>query len=308
MTEFRKGFYLGDGAGVGKGRQVAGLLLENVKARGLTKHVWISASADLIIDAKRDLEDLGITDELLACVSIKDIGYEKKNWNKLGGNVIIFATYASLTNRSTKLNVTRYDRLVDFLGKDFQGLLIFDEGHKSKNLVFKDSKLSSAVELAGTKCGQAVYRLQDQIPKARCLYCSATGVTTIENFGYMTRLALWADDSKFANGFLQFKEKVESGGIGMHEILSSYMKQKGLYNARSLSFSGCEFFTVVDSVPAFLLNKYDACCSIFTTILKSIKDGIRNGTIVYPRKTANRHASESVNFEDDDDYEDSPDY
>ena len=62
MTEFRKGFYLGDGAGVGKGRQVAGLLLENVKARGLTKHVWISASADLIIDAKRDLEDLGITD------------------------------------------------------------------------------------------------------------------------------------------------------------------------------------------------------------------------------------------------------
>ena len=54
----RAGFLLGDGAGVGKGRQLAGLIVENWRA-GRHKHVWISTSKDLIEDARRDLDDLG---------------------------------------------------------------------------------------------------------------------------------------------------------------------------------------------------------------------------------------------------------
>ena len=50
----RKGFFLGDGAGVGKGRQLAAIILENwlLKRR---KHIWISAHNDLQFDARRDL-------------------------------------------------------------------------------------------------------------------------------------------------------------------------------------------------------------------------------------------------------------
>ena len=42
----RAGFLLGDGAGMGKGRTLAGFVVENI-ARGRKKHVWVSVSSDL---------------------------------------------------------------------------------------------------------------------------------------------------------------------------------------------------------------------------------------------------------------------
>ena len=43
---YRAAFLLGDGAGMGKGRTLAGFVVENI-ARGRKKHVWISVSSDL---------------------------------------------------------------------------------------------------------------------------------------------------------------------------------------------------------------------------------------------------------------------
>ncbi|RXG71114.1 Protein strawberry notch-like protein 1 [Armadillidium vulgare] len=54
----RAGFLIGDGAGVGKGRTIAGIILENfIKDR--KKSIWISVSNDLKYDAERDLKDIG---------------------------------------------------------------------------------------------------------------------------------------------------------------------------------------------------------------------------------------------------------
>lgn len=64
----RYGFLLGDGAGVGKGRQLAGIIAENwvqytlgggLISRGRHKAIWISESADLVFDCRRDLRDIG---------------------------------------------------------------------------------------------------------------------------------------------------------------------------------------------------------------------------------------------------------
>ena len=55
----RCGFLLGDSAGMGKGRTLAGFVVENI-SRGRKKHVWISVSNDLYQDALRDLQDLGM--------------------------------------------------------------------------------------------------------------------------------------------------------------------------------------------------------------------------------------------------------
>ena len=52
------GFFIGDGAGVGKGRQIAGIVMDNY-ARGRRRAVWVSTSSDLHHDAERDLQDLG---------------------------------------------------------------------------------------------------------------------------------------------------------------------------------------------------------------------------------------------------------
>jgi len=54
----RKGYFIGDGTGVGKGRQLAGIIMDNFQ-QGRKKAVWISASTELINDAKRDWKDLG---------------------------------------------------------------------------------------------------------------------------------------------------------------------------------------------------------------------------------------------------------
>ena len=51
------GFFIGDGPGVGKGRQLAAIILENW-LQGRHRHVWLSVSPDLEHDARRDLADL----------------------------------------------------------------------------------------------------------------------------------------------------------------------------------------------------------------------------------------------------------
>lgn len=52
---------IGDGAGVGKGRTVAGVIFENFR-HGREKAIWLSVSTDLKTDAERDLSDIGADD------------------------------------------------------------------------------------------------------------------------------------------------------------------------------------------------------------------------------------------------------
>ncbi len=56
---FRRGFMLGDGTGAGKGRQSAGIILDNW-LKGRRKAVWISKSDKLLEDAQRDWSALGM--------------------------------------------------------------------------------------------------------------------------------------------------------------------------------------------------------------------------------------------------------
>lgn len=49
---------IGDGAGVGKGRTIAGVIYENYM-KGRKRAIWVSVSNDLKYDAERDLGDIG---------------------------------------------------------------------------------------------------------------------------------------------------------------------------------------------------------------------------------------------------------
>jgi hypothetical protein len=46
-----RGFYIGDGTGVGKGRQIAGVILDNW-VQGRRRAVWVSISVELLYDCK----------------------------------------------------------------------------------------------------------------------------------------------------------------------------------------------------------------------------------------------------------------
>ena len=76
-----------------------------------------------------------------------------------------------------------------------------DEGHKAKNLVPSGSGKPS-------KTGLTVLQLQKKLPKARIVYCSATGASEPKNMAYMSRLGIWGVGTQFPS-FQEFIKAVE---------------------------------------------------------------------------------------------------
>ena len=113
---------------------------------------------------------------------------------------------------------------------DFDGLIVFDESHKGKN--HKGEK--------PTQMGAKIVELQERLPKARIVYCSATGASEPINMSYMDRLGLWGAGTPFPLGFEQFQVAVERGKLGMMELVSMHLRKEGTYICRTLSFSGCK--------------------------------------------------------------------
>ena len=66
---------MGDGAGVGKGRTIAGLILENWH-RERKKAMWFSACTGLYQDAQRDLKDVGAGH--IPHMALNEIKYDSK--------------------------------------------------------------------------------------------------------------------------------------------------------------------------------------------------------------------------------------
>ncbi|XP_071944970.1 protein strawberry notch homolog 1-like [Antedon mediterranea] len=229
----RAGFLIGDGAGVGKGRCVAGIIFENYLL-GRKRALWLSVSNDLKYDAQRDLKDIGAN---ISVHSLNKFKYAKINshTNNSVKKGVIFATYSSLIGESQAGGKyrTRLKQLVHWCGKDFDGPIILDECHKAKNLIPVGSSRP-------TKTGLTVLDLQQQLPKARIVYCSATGASEPKNMAYMTRLGLWGKDTPFPE-FPSFIQAVERRGVGAMEIVAMDMKLRGMYIARQLSFHGVSF-------------------------------------------------------------------
>lgn len=230
----RAGFLIGDGAGVGKGRTVAGIIYENYLL-GRKRALWLSVSNDLKYDAVRDLNDIG------CCIQVSLLNkfkYDAKLSSKVNGKVkkgVIFATYSSLIGESqgsVKYN-TRMGQLLHWCGQDFDGVIVLDECHKAKNLVPTGSSKP-------TKTGLAVLELQNKLPKARVVYCSATGASEPKNMAYMSRLGIWGPGTPFKE-FIDFIQAVEKRGVGAMEIVAMDMKLRGMYMTRQLSFAGVTF-------------------------------------------------------------------
>ena len=178
----RAAFFLGDGAGVGKGRQLAGMIYDNL-ARGRPRHLWFSSSSDLRVDAQRDLQDVGVH----GCQVIDGCqGLDRSACKGLGISKdmqagVLFSTYATLVSvtagQKAKGN-SRLQQLVEWCGGPaFEGCLLFDECHKAKNW--------SGKEETSSKVSQAVLELQRALPLARIVYCSATGASDITNMAYV---------------------------------------------------------------------------------------------------------------------------
>jgi hypothetical protein len=252
----RAGYFIGDGTGVGKGREIAAIILDNWN-RGRKKALWVSVSSDLKQDAFRDLKDVDA-----AHIPIELI-------NDFSGKVditmpegIIFTTYSSFSRPE------RLKQVEAWLGKD--GLVIFDESHKAKNFI------GAGPGSQGTQTGAAVVGIQndDAMKDLRVLYVSATGATDVRNMAYMTRLGLWGEGTAFPGGFGDFLGKIENGGVGAMEMVARDLKALGMYNSRVISYKGVEYGETKHPLNDKQIDMYDAVARLWQSILQNIDAAI----------------------------------
>jgi predicted RNA methylase len=280
-VRFRRGWFLGDGTGAGKGRQVAGILLDNWQ-QGRRRALWVSKSDKLIEDAQRDWSALGQERLLITPLS----RFRQGTAIRLEEG-ILFATYATLRSQEREGKASRVKQIVDWLGPNFDGVVVFDEAHAMANAAGGKTERG---EQAASQQGKAGLRLQHALPDARILYVSATGATTVENLAYAQRLGLWgAKDFPFANR-AEFVAAIEEGGVAAMEVLARDLKALGLYAARSLSYEGVAYELVEHALTSDQIRIYDAYAVGFGIIHNNLRAAMKAANIRSERGTLNGKA------------------
>jgi hypothetical protein len=290
---FRRGFFLGDGTGAGKGRQSAGILLDNW-AQGRRKALWISKSDKLLEDAQRDWSALG--QERLLVTPLSRFAQGKDIPLTEG---ILFTTYATLRSEERGARKSRVDQIVDWLGADFDGVILFDESHAMANAAGSKGERG---DVTASQQGRAGLRLQHKLPNARVVYVSATGATSVHNLAYAQRLGLWGGEDFPFSTRAEFVQAIEAGGVAAMEVLARDLRSLGLYTARSLSYDGVEYEMLEHALTPEQRGIYDAYALAFGVIHRNLSaaleaaniTGESGGTLNRQAKSAARSAFESA--------------
>ena len=154
-------------------------------------------------------------------------------------NGILFATYATLRSGARNDKASRLQQICDWLGSDFDGVILFDEAHalagagggeKSERGSSAPSKQGVAGFGIAKPCaiGAGGLCLGDWGIVGQCAgLCFAFGA-----LGATEHHLCYAQGFRFGDG--------DAGGVAAAEIVARDLKVLGLYNARSLSYEGVE--------------------------------------------------------------------
>ncbi len=160
-VQFRRGFFLGDGTGCGKGRQIAAVVADNM-AQGRVRALWLSRNDALLEDARRDWSAIGGGAHDIVPLS----SWKQGDAIRLDRGVL-FTTYATLRQPARGAKQSRLDQIVAWLGADFDGVIAFDEAHAMANAA-GGGKGARGTKKASLQ-GMAGLALQNRLPKARVL-------------------------------------------------------------------------------------------------------------------------------------------
>jgi predicted RNA methylase len=264
----RCGYFLGDGTGAGKGRQLAGIVLDQW-LRGNRRHIWISKNEALLEDARRDWTALGGL-----ALDIQPLSRWHLGARMVLDQGILFVTYPTL--RSGRGDDTRLGQLVEWAGPAFEGVIAFDESHAMANAAGGEG---SRGVVKGSEQGIAGVRLQNLLPRARIVYASATGASDINNLAYATRLGLWGPQTAFADRS-QFVGSIRGGGIAAMELVARDLKALGLYASRALSFAGVEYDLLEHALTGEQMAIYDAYADAWAIIHQHLEAALEATRVV----------------------------
>ena len=285
-VQYRRGFFLGDGTGCGKGRQIAGVIADNM-TQGRVRAVWLSRNDALLEDARRDWTAIG--------GAASDITPQSA-WKQADAirmdRGVLFTTYATLRQPARGDRLSRLDQIVAWLGADFDGAIVFDEAHAMANAAgsgkgARGAKKPSLQGLAGLA-------LQNRLPKARILYVSATGATTPENLAYASRLGLWGGPEAPFPTREAFMDAVDKGGVAVMELIARELKALGLYIARSLSFDGVEYEALRHPLSTDDIAIWDAWADAYQLIHQNLRAALEAVGITEDGKAKSGQAASAV--------------
>ena len=267
-ARFRTGYFLGDGTGAGKGRQIAACILDNWLA-GRRRAIWVSKNAALLDDARRDWSALGglVTD-------VQPLSAWRIDEAVTLDQGVLFVTYPTL--RSLRGDHSRLRQLIDWAGSAFDGVLAFDEAHEMGGVAGGEGALGGR---KGSQQGVSGVLLQNHLPGARVLYASATGASDVNNLAYAVRLGLWGPETAFASRE-QFIEQIRASGIAAMELVSRDLKATGLYAARALSFAGVEYEVLRHELTSEQVRLYDTYADAWAIIHANMEDALKATAII----------------------------
>lgn len=262
---YRKGYFIGDGTGVGKGREISGILWDNWR-QGRKRAIWVSQNAPLIEDAKRDTKGIGWTPDVIFDLSKQKIANAIQRTDG-----VAFLGYDLLKSKDKKNDKnSRLSQLVNWFGKDFDGVIVFDESHNLGNALAvkgtRGTSKPSAKALAGVE-------LQRLLPNARVVYVSATGATEVMNLSYADRLGLWGEGTEFPTKH-SFVTQISSGGIAAMEFVARDMKALGNYLSRSLSYEDVKYDRLQHNLTPEQRGVYDELARAWQMVLGRINEAL----------------------------------
>ena len=295
----RQGWMLGDGTGTGKGREVAGIVLDQW-LKGRRRALWLSQSDKLVEDARRDWTAIGGHESDV--IELTRTRQQEPVPNSCG---ILFCTYAALRSRSKDGKHSRLQQILDWLagGKSnqaratFDGVIIFDEAHAMQHAAGDESdrgrKKPSQQGLAGL-------RLQNALPDSRVVYVSATGASTVEGLAYAQRLGVWMSERTAFRTRKEFITAMDTGGVAAMEIVARDLKAFGVYQARALSYDGIEIEILTHELSNEQHDTYNTYAEAFGIIHNNIERALEITCVVGPDqdgdlKTKNSQSKASAN-------------
>ena len=292
-VRFRRGFMIGDGTGTGKGRQAAALLLDSW-LRGSRRLLWLSFSATLIKDARRDWTALGGDPRQLVELSKIRQGDAIPQ-----AEAIVFATYSTLRSAARGDKPSRLHQLTTWLAGSldprdraaYDGLIVFDESHALGHAVA--TKGARGVN-APSQQGLAAMRLQHALPDARVLYVSATGASSLDGFSYATRLGLWGSQDSAFDSRSKFIASMTAGGVAAMEVIARDAKSLGLYGSRSLSYHGVEVDILEHTLTDAQRAIYNAYAEAFIIIHNNLEAALEISNITDRECTLNSQAKSAA--------------
>jgi hypothetical protein len=165
------------------------------------------------------------------------------------GSGVLACTYAGLAREQ------RLEAIEGWLAAAGEPVLLFDESHRAQCLGGRGSKTSRHVR-----------HLQTRFPRARIVYSSATGATSVRSLLHMDRLGLWGEGSPYFRTAADFERTLTQAGLGAMEMLAVELRQRGLYISRQLDATHLHFETAVCPLTAAERRLYDRCAAAWRAL------------------------------------------